>query len=88
MPTRTKRPVTMSADAESTLQAPSSPLEASPGPTGDIDDPPVPEGTTEALEAFVATPEDTFMGRGQDSASHPGRALPWRMGFVSMCRRS
>ena len=47
----------MSADAETAMQAPNSPLETKPEPlTGDIDDPLVPEGTTDALEAFTAMP--------------------------------
>jgi hypothetical protein len=56
MPTRTRKPVTMSAEAESPLQAPSSPVETREPLTGDIDDPPVPEGTTDALEAFAGMP--------------------------------
>ena len=47
MPTRTRKPVSMSADVETATQ----PF------TGDIDDPDVPEGTTEALEAFTAIPD-------------------------------
>lgn len=82
MPTRTKRSVTMSAEQESPLQAPSSPLETPEPLAGDIDDPNVPEGTTEALEAFIATPEDVFMSRGQGTVPDiPEGLLPLAHGF-------
>lgn len=50
-------PIVMTADVEQpTLQVPTKAVEPLAPLTGDIDDPPVPEGTTDALEAFIATP--------------------------------